>query len=160
MTTPQTTDESTGPGQTTLAPHLTCAKAAAAIEFYKQAFGAVEMIRLPGPDGRLMHASITINGAMVMLVDEFPEQGGLGPNALGGTPVKIHLNVADADAVHDRAVAAGATSIIKVAQQFWGDRYGLVQDPFGHRWAIATPGKDAPRTNAGLQEALAKAANT
>lgn len=142
-----------------LAPHLVCADAAAAIEFYKRAFNAVEMIRLPGPDGRLMHASITINGAMVMLVDEFPEQGNVSPKTLGGTPVSMHLNVPDADAVHAAAVAAGAENLMDVALQFWGDRYGRLRDPFGHVWAIATPGKNAPRTNEGLAEALAKAAD-
>jgi uncharacterized glyoxalase superfamily protein PhnB len=135
-------------------PHLVCAGASEAIEFYKNAFGAVEMIRLPGPDGRLMHASVSINGGMVMLVDEMPEHGALGPKALGGTPVTIHLIVPDVDAFVDRAVKAGATMVMPVADQFWGDRYGIVADPFGHHWSIATPGENAPRTSEDLLAAM------
>lgn len=122
-----------------LSPHLTCRDCAAAIEFYKQAFGAEEMMRLPGPDGRLLHAAIRVNGSMVMLVDEYPEMGGHSPLALGGSPVTLHLMVDDADAVAARAVAAGAEITMPVADQFWGDRYGVVKDPFGHLWSIATP---------------------
>lgn len=97
------------------------------------------MIRMPGPDGRLMHASIRINDSSVMLVDENDKHEMLGPKALGGTPVTIHLIVDDADAVAKKAAAAGATIVMPVAEQFWGDRYGIVEDPFGHRWAVATP---------------------
>ena len=97
------------PGMTAVTPHLVCRNAAAAIEFYKEAFGAVEGGRLPAPDGRLMHAHITIGGAAVMLVDEFPEQGCQGPQALGGSAVTLHLYVADVDATVAQAVAAGAT---------------------------------------------------
>ncbi|MFZ5616865.1 MAG: VOC family protein [Pseudomonadota bacterium] len=126
-------------GMHSLSPHLVVDGAADAIEFYKKAFGATEMMRLPGPDGRLMHASIRINESSVMLVDENRKYEMLGPKALGGTPVTIHLIVDDADALVSRAVKAGATIVMPVAEQFWGDRYGIVEDPFGHKWSIATP---------------------
>jgi len=119
-------------------PHLVCAGAAAAIDFYAKAFGATEMIRLPAANGKLMHACLSLNGAAVMLADECPEQGMLGPKSLKGTPVTIHLTVPDADALFSQAVNAGATVIMPVADMFWGDRYGIVEDPFGHRWSMAT----------------------
>ena len=121
-----------------LSPHLVCKGAAEAIDFYKKAFDAIEMVRLPGPDGRLIHACIEINGATVLLVDEFPEMGNASPQSLKGTPVTIHLMVKDVDAVSARAIAAGARVIMPVADMFWGDRYGVIEDPFGHRWSIAT----------------------
>src|SRR5688572_27998902 len=123
-------------------PHLVCEGAAQAIEFYKKAFGAQEVARLPGPDGKLMHAQITINGAPVMLVDDFPDWGSHGPKALKGSPVTIHLYVDDVDAVVARAVKAGATVTMPVADQFWGDRYGKLEDPFGHHWSVATHVRD------------------
>ncbi|MFZ3178753.1 MAG: VOC family protein [Methylocystis silviterrae] len=125
-----------------ITPHLICAGAADAIEFYKKAFGAEEMMRLPGPDGRLMHAAVRIGDSMLMLVDEMPEWGALGPKALKGSPVTIHLMVDDVDAVFAQAVAAGATVKMPVADMFWGDRYGQVVDPFGHVWSIATHMRD------------------
>ena len=127
---------------TSVTPHLICAGAAKAIDFYKQAFGAVEGGRMPGPDGRLMHAMIRIGGAAVMLVDEMPEWGALGPKALKGSPVTIHLYVEDVDAVVARAVKAGAKVTMPVADQFWGDRYGKLEDPFGHHWSVATHVRD------------------
>jgi PhnB protein len=123
-------------------PHLICAGAADAIEFYKKAFGAVEEARLPGANGKLMHALIRINGSAVMLVDEMPEWGALGPKALKGSPVTLHLYVKDVDAAVARAVAAGAKVTMAVADQFWGDRYGKLEDPFGHHWSIATHVRD------------------
>ena len=120
-------------------PHIVCAGAADAIAFYEKAFGASEMIRLPGPDGKLMHACICINGSSVMLVDERREYGMLSPKALNGTPVTIHLVVEDVDAFVERATASGATVVMPVADMFWGDRYGVIEDPFGHRWSVATP---------------------
>ncbi len=125
-------------GMHTVTPHLVCAGAADAIEFYKQAFGAVELMRLPGPDGKLMHAGITIGDSLVMLADEFPEWGSAGPLTLKGTPVTIHLQVEDADAVFTRAVEAGGEVVMPIADMFWGDRYGVVKDPFGHHWSVAT----------------------
>jgi uncharacterized glyoxalase superfamily protein PhnB len=123
-------------------PHLVCAGAAKAIEFYKQAFGAVEQARLPGPDGRLMHASVKIGDSQLMLADEMPEWGSLGPRSLKGSPVTIHLYVDDVDAVVARAVSAGAKVTMPVADQFWGDRYGKLEDPFGHHWSVATHVRD------------------
>ncbi len=132
-------------GQEGLIPHLTCSPCADAIEFYKKAFGAAEVHRMPGPDGRLMHAAITIDGRPVFLADDFPEYcGGQAKTAtaLGGTPVTIHRYVTDCDAVIDRAAKAGATVVMPAGDMFWGDRYGMVKDPFGHQWALATHIKD------------------
>jgi uncharacterized glyoxalase superfamily protein PhnB len=129
-------------GMHTVTPHLICANASAAIEFYKKAFNASETSRLPGPGGRLMHASLRIGDSTVMLVDEMPEHGALGPKSLKGSPVAIHLYVEDADATAAQAVAAGAKAIMPVTDMFWGDRYGQLEDPFGHRWSIATHVRD------------------
>ena len=129
-------------GMHTVTPHLVCAGAADAIEFYKRAFGAVETSRMPGPDGKLMHASVKIGDSTVMLVDEFPQWGAVGPNALKGSPVTIHLQVEDADALFKRAVDAGATVKHAIEDAFWGDRYGVLSDPFGHSWSIATHQRD------------------
>src|SRR6201996_895510 len=126
------------PGMHTITPHLVCQGAAEAIEFYKKAFGAAELTRLAGPDGKLMHAMLRIGDSKLMLVDEWPEMHVRGPQALGGSPVTIHLSVADADAAFRRATAAGASVRMPVTDMFWGARYGLVQDPSGHLWSIAT----------------------
>lgn len=126
-------------GVHSLSPHLVCAGAAQAIEFYTAAFGARELMRLDGEDGRIMHACLRINGSSVMLVDEWPERGVKGPRLLGGSAVTLHMIVEDADAVAARAVEAGASLVMPVAEMFWGDRYGLLEDPFGHRWAVSTP---------------------
>ena len=122
-------------------PHLVCRDASAAIAFYKTAFGAEEMMRLPDKQGKLMHAAITLNGATVMLMDEYLDYGSTSPKQFGGTAVVLHLIVPDVDAAYARVIAAGATVIMPVGDMFWGDRYGQVEDPFGHRWSIATPGK-------------------
>jgi uncharacterized glyoxalase superfamily protein PhnB len=129
-------------GMHTVTPHLVCAGASDAIEYYKKAFGAVECARMPGPGGKLMHAMIKIGDSFVMLADEFPEFGGTGPKTLKGTPVTMHLQVVDADAMFKRAVDAGATVRMPIADQFWGDRYGVLIDPFGHSWSVATHIKD------------------
>ena len=129
-------------GFRTVTPHLVCDGAADAIEFYKKAFGAVEVTRLPGPNGRLMHASVKIGDSMVMLVDEMKEWGVLGPKSRGGASVTIHLAVPDVDAWFARATAAGATVKMPVSDMFWGDRYGIAVDPFGHEWSIATHIRD------------------
>ena len=142
--------------QPTLAPHLVCDGAAEAIEFYKQAFGAEELMRLPGPDGRLMHGAVVINGATVMLTDENKDFGALSPTTLGGSPVTLNLSVPDADAAFERAVTAGAAVVMPLADQFWGDRYGIVRDPFGHSWALLTP-LGEPMTEAELREAAQQA---
>ena len=121
-----------------LSPYLTVKGAAAAIDFYRAAFGAVEQFRLTGPDGRIGHAELKIAGATVMLSDEWPDFGALSPPSVGGSPVKLHLYVDDCDAVVARAVAAGATLMRPVMDQFYGDRSGMVTDPFGHSWFVAT----------------------
>ncbi|NGZ84183.1 VOC family protein [Duganella sp. SAP-35] len=126
----------------TVTPHLVCEGAADALEFYKKAFNAVETMRMPGPGGRLMHAAMTIGDSNVMLADDFPEYGGLGPKALKGSPVTLHLNVPDVDASFKQAIDAGATVRMEPADMFWGDRYSQVTDPFGHHWSIATHIKD------------------
>jgi len=123
---------------TTLTPYLCCRNAAEAIEFYRKAFGAEPMMTLRLPDGRIMHAALELNGAHFMLAEEFPEYGGSSPQALGGTPVALHLNVPDCDAVFQRAVDAGCQVRMPLQDMFWGDRYGLVVDPYGHQWSIAT----------------------
>jgi PhnB protein len=129
-------------GMHTVTPHLVCAGAARAIEFYKKAFGAEEEIRIAAPDGKLIHACVRIAGSPVMLVDEFPEMGAMGPNTLKGTPVTIHLYVEDADAFVARATAAGAQVVMPLSDMFWGDRYGQIKDPFGHSWSVATHQRD------------------
>jgi PhnB protein len=129
-------------GMHSVTPHLVCNGASDAIEFYKQAFGAVEAMRLPGPDGKLMHVMIRIGDSPVMLVDEFPDCGSVGPKSLNGSPVTLHLYVDDVDATVERAVAAGAKITMPVEDMFWGDRYGRIEDPFGHHWSIGTHVRD------------------
>ena len=136
----------------TVTPHLVCAGAAEAIEFYKKAFGATEEARMPLPNGRIMHAMIRINGSAVMLVDEMPEWGALGPKSLKGSPVTLHLYVEDADAFVARAEKAGAKVTMPVADAFWGDRYGKIEDPFGHHWSVGTHVRDV--TEKDMQEAM------
>jgi uncharacterized glyoxalase superfamily protein PhnB len=123
-------------------PHLVCEGAADALEFYKKAFNAVETMRMPAPNGRLMHAAITIGESTLMLADDFPEHGGLGPKALKGSPVTLHITSPDVDAAFKQAVDAGASVRMPPADMFWGDRYCQVTDPFGHHWSIATHVKD------------------
>ncbi len=125
-------------GYYTATPHLIVKDTGAAIEFYKQAFGARELMRLTTPDGMIAHAEIKIGDSTVMLADEFPEWGNLSPESLGGTPARIHLYVEDVDAVAARAVAAGAKVEIPVDDQFYGDRSGRFRDPFGHLWVVGT----------------------
>lgn len=130
-----------------LAPiaHLIVDGAAEAIELYTRAFGAVEVARMPGPDGRIMHAQITINNAPIYLCDDYAElyqRPPRHPNALGGSPVTIHQYVADIDATMARAIDAGCTAVMPATDMFWGDRYGIVTDPFGHSWSFATHLKD------------------
>lgn len=124
-------------------PHLTVDDGAAAIDFYVKAFEGVELGRVPGPDGKkLIHGAVQINGSTVLLNDDFPEMNegkSITPKALGGTPVTIHLVVDDVDARFQRAVDAGATVVMPVEDQFWGDRYGVLRDPFGHQWSLGQP---------------------
>jgi PhnB protein len=128
--------------QPSLSPHLIVGGAAAAIDFYVNAFNAVELGRVPGPDGKLIHAALQVNGSTVLLNDDFPEmQDGksMTPIALGGTPVTIHLTVVDVDARFQQAIDAGATVVMPLEDQFWGDRYGMLRDPFGHHWSMGQP---------------------
>ncbi|OBK52074.1 VOC family protein [Mycobacterium kubicae] len=139
-----------------LSPHLVVDDAAAAIDFYVKAFDAGELGRVPGPQGKLVHAALRINGFMVMLNDDFPEMCGgksMTPKALGGTPVTIHLTVTDVDAKFQRAVDAGATVVLPLGDQMWGDRYGVVQDPFGHQWSLGQPVREVSMEE--LQAAMA-----
>ena len=127
----------------TLTPHLVVKGASKAIDFYKKAFGAQEIKRMPGPDGKsILHADLKIGDSHVFLVDEFPDMNARGPETVGGSPVSIHIYVEDADAAFERAVAAGAEVKMPLADQFWGDRYGVLTDPFGHVWSIATHKED------------------
>jgi len=141
-------------------PYLVISNAAKAIEFYKKAFGAQELYRMPSPDGsRLMHATIKIGDASVMMSDEFPEYGGnRGPDIVGGTTVSIHLYVPDVDKAFAQALAAGANAIMPVADMFWGDRYGKLRDPFGHEWSLATHKRDVSPADMekGMKEQFAK----
>ena len=125
-------------GYHSLSSHLVCDGAAEAIEFYKKAFGAQQVGRMDGPDGKVMYACLKIGDSLIMLNDEFPDYQAFGPKHLGGSPVVIHLYVNDADAVYQQAVDAGATATMPPMDAFWGDRYGKLTDPFGHHWAIAT----------------------
>ena len=121
-------------------PHLTISgrRAAEAVEFYKAAFGARELHKVPTDDGRLMHCHLAINGGSLMLNDDFPEYHG-GQGVSDPAAVTLHLQVEDADAIFTQAVGAGATVLMALEDQFWGDRYGQVRDPFGHRWSIGSP---------------------
>src|SRR5262245_25726599 len=145
-------------GMHTITPHLVCAGAADAIEFYKKAFGATELMRLPGPDGKLVHAAVRIEGSVVMLVDENPQWNTLGPKALKGSPVTIHVYVNDVDAFVGKAVKAGAKVVMPIDDMFWGDRYGIVEDPFGHHWSVATHVRDVKPEE--LAEAMRQGAPT
>jgi PhnB protein len=125
-------------GYHAITPYLIVKGAANALDFYKKAFGAVEVFRFPQPDGRIGHAEIKIGDSMVMLADEHPEMGARSPETIGGSPISMLLYVTDADAVFNQAVAAGAKVVRPLANQFYGDRTGGVTDPFGHQWYIAT----------------------
>ncbi len=124
-------------GYHTVTPSLFVAGAAKAIDFYKKAFGAEERMRFPAPDGSIMHAELTIGDSIVMLADEMPDQGGRGPKSIGGTPVSFFIYRENVDAAWKQAVAAGAKEIMPLADQFWGDRTGCLEDPFGHQWWLA-----------------------
>ena len=123
-------------------PYLIVAGAAAAIRFYSTVLGANERGRLAGPDGKVGHAELALGDSLIMLADEFPDMGQRSPKAIGGTPVTISVYVEDVDAVFERAIQEGATSLRPVENQFYGDRTGQFEDPFGHRWSIATHVED------------------
>ncbi len=126
-------------GYATITSYVTVQDASAAIEFYTKAFGAEELFRMPGPDGKtVMHAEVQIGDSRMMLGSEYPGPGAKAPGTINGTTITVHLYVADVDRSFDRAIAAGATEMMKPMDMFWGDRMGKVADPFGHHWSIAT----------------------
>jgi PhnB protein len=126
----------------TVTPSLMVNGAANAIDFYKKALGAEEIMRFPGPDGRIMHAEIRIGDSVIMLGDEMPEQGARGPKSIGGTPVSFFVYRENVDAAWKRAIDAGAKEVMPLIDQFWGDRAGCLVDPFGHQWWLAQHVKD------------------
>ena len=131
-------------GYHTVSPYLAVEDAAAAIDYYKKAFGATERVRMEAPDGKIGHAELEIGDSIVMLADPFPQASTKPPHELGGTSAGVFLYVEDVDAVVKRAVDAGASVTMEVAGQFWGDRFGTVTDPFGHVWSVATHVEDVP----------------
>ena len=139
MTTPYI-----APGFHTATPYLVISGAARALDFYHQAFGAMELVRVPDPAGKILHAEIQIGDSRIMLADECPEMGALSPGTIGGTPISLMLYVEDCDQVFNRAIAAGAKVERAVQDQFYGDRSGNLVDPFGHKWTIATHKEDVP----------------
>ena len=142
-------------GYQRVTPYLHVDGAAAAIEFYKTVLGAEERMRMPGPDGKIGHAELQFGDSVVMLADEFPDMGALGPKSVGGTPCSLHLYVEDVDSVFAQAVAAGAKELRAVDNQFYGDRSGSFEDPFGHHWNVATHVEDvSPEEMAKRMEAM------
>jgi PhnB protein len=129
-------------GYHTVTPYLVIKNAAAAIDFYKKAFGATELFRMAGPDGKIGHAELKIGDSPIMLADEHPQMGYVGPATLGGTPVSILLYVEDVDKVFNQAIAAGGAQQLPLKDQFYGDRSGTLKDPFGHVWTVATHKED------------------
>ena len=141
-------------GYHNITPYLIVRNAAAAIDFYKKAFNAVELMRFPGPGGKIMHAEVKIGDSPVMLADEMPEEGHVGPQTLGGVGVSMMLYVEDVDTRFAQAIAAGATIKRPVQDQFYGDRTGTLVDPFGHVWSIGTHKEDVSMEE--LQQRMAK----
>ena len=131
-------------GYPQVTPYLIVDGADAAIQFYTRVLGGSERMRMGGPDGRIGHAEVTIGDGLIMLADEFPEMGQRSPKSVGGSPVTISVYVEDVDAVFEAALAAGATELRAVENQFYGDRNGQFEDPFGHRWSVATHVEDVP----------------
>jgi PhnB protein len=125
-------------------PYLIIDGASDAIDFYTKVLGAQERMRMPGPDGKLGHAELQLGNSVIMLADEFPDMGAVGPKSVGGTPVTLHVYVEDVDSVFDNAVASGAKEIRAVENQFYGDRSGQFEDPFGHQWNVASHVEDVP----------------
>jgi PhnB protein len=127
------------PGPT---PQLVVDDADRAIRFYREAFGADELVRNHAPDGRIMHSELLVFGGRLLVIDDFEPDSVTSPTRLGGTTIRLHLYVPDVDSVYRRAVEAGASSLMEPEDAFWGDRYAIVRDPFGHQWSIATPKED------------------
>ena len=149
-------------GYHTLTPYMTVRDAVRAIDFYKQAFGAQERGVMKSPDGKVMHAELKIGDSVIMLADEFPEFGAVAPESGASTSMGLHIYVTDVDDAFDRAVKAGAKVEMPVSDQFWGDRYGKLRDPFGHKWSIATHVKDmsADEMKESMDEAMANMQKT
>jgi PhnB protein len=124
-------------GYHTVTPSLCVAGAAKALDFYKKALGAEERMRFEGPDGKIMHAEFQVGDSIIMLADEMPDMGAKGPKSIGGTPVSFFVYGENVDAAWKRAVDAGAKEVVPLADQFWGDRTGCLEDPFGHHWWLA-----------------------
>ena len=139
-------------------PYLCVLGAAAAVDFYTAVFGATERMRMPGPNDTIGHCELQLGNALIMLADEFPEMGVLSPKTIGGTPVIISVYVDDVDRVVERALEHGATSLRPVETQFYGDRSGQFEDPFGHRWSVATHVEDVSPEEMGRRAAEAAAA--
>jgi PhnB protein len=131
-------------GYPRITPYLHVDGAGAAIDFYSKVFGATERMRMPAPGGKVGHAELEIGDSLIMLSDEYPEMGIIGPKSIGGTPVTISVYVDDVDDVFERAVKEGAAARRPVEDQFYGDRSGQFEDPFGHRWSVATHVEDVP----------------
>ncbi len=129
-------------GYHTVTPYLIVKDAAAALDFYQRALGAMERVRMPGPEGKIMHAEIQVGDSMIMLADEFPGMGAVSPQTIGGTAVGLCLYIKDVDARFQQAVAAGAKVERPLQNQFYGDRSGTIIDPFGHKWTLATHVED------------------
>lgn len=145
-------------GYPRVTPYLIIDGANAAIDFYCSVLGANERMRMPAPDGKVGHAELEIGDSVLMLADEFPEMGASSPKTVGGTPVSMHVYVEDADGVFERAIGAGATAIQPVEDKFYGDRSGQFEDPFGHRWSVATHVEDVAPEEMAKRAASAMAA--
>ncbi len=131
-------------GYPQVTPYLICDDASAAIDFYRDVLGATERMRMPAPDGKIGHAELELGNSLIMLADEYPEMGQRGAKTIGGSPVTISVYVEDVDSVFDRAVKAGANVLRPVENQFYGDRSGQFEDPYGHRWNVASHVEDVP----------------
>jgi PhnB protein len=140
-------------GYPRVSPYLVVDGAQKAIEFYTTVLGATERMRIPGPDGRIGHAELRVGDSLIMLADEFPDMGAKGPSAYGGSPVSISVYVEDVDATFDKATGAGATVVRPLENQFYGDRSATFDDPFGHRWTIATHVEDVSPEEMGRRAA-------
>ena len=145
-------------GYPRVTPYLIVDGGAAAIDFYTSVLGATERMRMPAPDGKVGHAELELGDSLIMLADEFPDMDARGPKAVGGTPVSLMVYVEDADAAFDRAIQAGAKSLQPVEDKFYGDRSGRFEDPFGHRWDVATHVEDVPPDEMAKRAADAMAA--
>jgi PhnB protein len=139
-------------------PYLIVDGAGSAIDFYRSVLGATERLRMPGPDGKLGHAELELGSSVIMLADEHPEMDIRGPRSIGGSPVSLHVYVEDADGVFERAVELGAKPLRPVEDRFYGDRVGRFEDPFGHRWDVATHVEDVPPEEMSRRAAEAMAA--